>query len=243
MFDTERVTTTALDALELARATLRRAELRTGVRSSTPGVGGLDDAPRPLGAILDDGGRLPRGAASVITGSTSLLLALLAMSQGSSDWVAVVGAPDVGMLAAADVGVALERVALVPRAGEDPAGVVAALLDGITYVVVGPDARLTTSERRRLLARARERGSGLVAASAWEHAAIRLDAVEHRWAGPNHGAGYLRRCELDIARTANGMTDRWTLTLPTPGDLLVGPIEGQARPAAQVRRAPLRLVG
>ncbi len=52
--------TTALDPLEVARATLRRAELRTGVRASTPGVVDLDDAPRPLGAILDDG-RLPRG--------------------------------------------------------------------------------------------------------------------------------------------------------------------------------------
>ena len=142
--------TTALDALEVARAALRRAELRTGVRSSAPGVVDLDDAPQPLSAILDDGGRLPRGAASVITGSTSLLLALLAMSQGSSDWFAMVGAPDLRMLAAADAGVALERVALVPRAGEDPAGVVAALLDGMAYVVVGPGARLTASERRRL---------------------------------------------------------------------------------------------
>ena len=99
--------TTALDPLEVARATLRRAELRMGVRASTPGVVDLDDAPRPLGAILDDG-RLPRGAASVVTGSTSLLLALLATSKGSSDWLAVVGAPDLGILAAADAGVALD---------------------------------------------------------------------------------------------------------------------------------------
>ncbi len=242
MFDTGRVTTTAPGALEVARATLRRAELRTGVRSSTPGVVDLDDAPRPLGTVLDDG-RLPRGAASVITGSTSLLLALLATSQGTSDWIAVVGAPDVGMLAATDVSVALERVALVPATGHDPAGVVAALLDGMTYVIVGPDARLTASERRRLLARARERGAGLVSTSPWEHAAVRLDVVTHHWAGTDRGAGYLRSCELGVARTANGRTDRWTLTLPTPGSLLVAPEEGQARPAASTRRAPLRLVG
>lgn len=234
--------TTALDPLEVARASLRRAELRTGVRASTPGVVDLDDSPRRLGAILDDG-RLPRGAASVVTGSMSLLLALLATSQGTSDWLAVVGAPDLGMLAAADAGVALERVALVPRAGDDPAGVVAALLDGMTYVVVGPDAWLTASERQRLLARARERGSGLVAVSAWEHAAVRLDVVAHRWAGIDAGAGYLRRCELDVARTARGVTDRWTLTLPTPDGPLVDPVEGRARPATSTRRGPLRLVG
>ncbi|MFJ2521364.1 hypothetical protein ACIOWF_20545 [Cellulosimicrobium cellulans] len=236
------MTTTALDPLEVARATLRRAELRTGVRASMRTVVDVDDGPRPLGAILDDG-RLPRGAASVVTGSTSLLLALLATSQGASDWLAVVGAPDVGMLAAADAGVALERVALVPRAGEDPAGVVAALLDGMTYVVVGPDARLTAPERRRLLARARERGSGLVGVSAWEQAVVRIDVVAHRWSGPCAGGGYLRRCELDVARTAHGATDRWTLTLPTPGGPVVDAIKGQARPAAAQRRAPLRLVG
>ncbi len=240
MFDNDVVTTTAPDALEAARAVLRRAELRTGVRASTPGVVDVDDRPRPLGAILDDG-RLPRGAASVITGSTSILLALLAASQGSQAWLAVVGAPDLGMLAAADAGVALERVALVPRAGEDPAGVVAALLDGMTYVVIGPEARLTGAERRRLLARARERGSGLVSVGAWEHAAVRLDVVAHRWSGLDRGDGYLRRCELDVARTARGVTDRWTLTFPMPGGVLVDAVEGEARPVA-TRRTALRLV-
>ncbi|ARK03877.1 hypothetical protein B8281_03150 [Cellulosimicrobium sp. TH-20] len=73
-----------------------------------------------------------------MTGSTSLLLALLATSQGASDWLAVVRASHLGMLAAADAGVALERVALVPRAGDDPAGVVGALLDGMTGRTPGP---------------------------------------------------------------------------------------------------------
>lgn len=234
------MTTTALDPLEVARATLRRAELRTGVRASAPGVVDLDDAPRALGAILDDG-RLPRGAASVVSGSMSLLLALLATSQGTSDWIAVVGAPDLGMLAAAGAGVALERVALVPRAGDDPASVVSALLDGMAYVVVGPEAWLTASERRRLLARARERGSGLVSVRPWEQAAVRLDVTAHRWSGVDRGGGYLRRCELDVTRTARGVTDRWALTLPSPAGLLVGAVEGQASPASW-RRSPLRLV-
>ena len=234
---------TALDPLEMARATLRRAELRTGVRSQVPGVVDLDDSPRPLGAVLGEG-RLPRGAASVVTGSTSLVLALLATSQGSSDWLAFVGAPDVGMLAAVDAGVALERVALVPRTGDDPVGVIAALLDGMTYVVIGPDARLTASERRRLLARARERGSGLVSMSPWEQAAARLDVVEHRWSGVDGGGGYLRRCELDVARTARGVTDRWTVTLPMPAGPLVDAVAGHARPATpSAGRGPLRLVG
>ena len=143
----------ALEALEAARATLRRAELRTGVRSSAPSVPDIEEAPRPLGAILD-GGCLPVGTASVIQGSTSLLLALIAQSQRASDWVAVVGAPSLGYLAAVQAGISLKRLSVIPHAGEDPAGIVAALLDGMRYVVVGPRHR---AQRLRASAPARAR--------------------------------------------------------------------------------------
>lgn len=58
------MTTTGLEALELARATLRRAELAAGVRSAPPLAVDIEEAPRPLGAILE-GDRLPLGAASL----------------------------------------------------------------------------------------------------------------------------------------------------------------------------------
>ncbi|MFI2567491.1 hypothetical protein ACH473_03405 [Cellulosimicrobium funkei] len=67
---------------------------------------------------------------------------------------------------------------------------------------------------------------------------MRLDVVKHRWAGTYIGDDYLRHSELDVARTACGITERGTLTLPTPGGLLVDPAQGQALPVAQVRRAP-----
>ncbi|MFJ2301062.1 hypothetical protein [Oerskovia paurometabola] len=238
------MTMAALEALEAARATLRRAELRAGVRSSAPSVPNIEEAPRPLGAILE-GGRLPVGTASVVQGSTSLLLALLALlaqSQRSTDWVAVVGAPSLGYLAAAQAGISLERLAVIPHAGEDPAGVVAALLDGMRYVVVGPAVALSASERRRLLARARERGTGLISTREWEQAAVRLDVDTHRWSGVDHGSSYLRRCELEVTRTLRGNTDRWTLTLPSPGSSLGPGQAGQARPRRSSEPAPLRLV-
>lgn len=241
MADTGWVTTTPLEALEVARTTLRRAELRAGVRSSAPSVPDVEGAPRPLGAILD-AGRLPVGTASVIQGSTSLLLALLAQSQRSSDWVAVVGAPSLGYLAAAQAGIGLERLAVIPHAGEDPAGVVAALLDGMRYVVVGPAVALSASERRRLLARARERGTGLISTRTWEQAAVRLDVDGHRWSGVDHGSSYLRRCELEVTRTLRGNTDRWTVTLPSPGSALGPGQAGEARPRLASELAPLRLV-
>ncbi|MFC8921706.1 hypothetical protein [Cellulosimicrobium sp. NPDC057127] len=167
------MTVTAPDALEVARAALRRAELRTGVRTVAPPVVDIDveDKPRPLGALLDDG-VLPAGAVSVVSGSTSLLLALLAMSQGSAQWVAFVGMPDLGLLAAADAGLDLDRVAVVPRVGAEAATVVAALLDGFSYVAVGPGLALAPSDRRRLLARARERDASLVSTHPWEQPAL-----------------------------------------------------------------------
>jgi len=48
--------------------------------------------------------------------------------------------PDLGLLAAYELGVDLERLALVPEPGPDWPQVVAALLDGIDVVVVAPPA-------------------------------------------------------------------------------------------------------
>ncbi|MBN0042221.1 hypothetical protein JN535_18875 [Cellulosimicrobium cellulans] len=72
---------------------------------------------------------------------------------------------------------------------------------------------------------------------------MRLDVVAHRRAGSDAGDNYLRRCELDVARTARGVTERWTLTLPTPSSLLVDPVAGRAWLAMSRWRGPLRLVG
>lgn len=248
------------DRLDAARAALVAAELRTGVRDgdqraprweawgATGGGAGSKEEPgevpaEPFTAILD-GGRLPIGTASVVAGSKSLLLALLAASQHAGDWLAVVGLPDLGLLAAADAGIALDRLIIVPDVAGRGAETVAALLDGMAYVVAGPATGLTPADRRRLTARARDRGSGIVATAEWEHAALRLHASA-RWSGVDAGAGYLKHCELDVDRRAQGRPERWTLTLPMPeGDAFNPAKPGAARRAAPGRRgAPLRAVG
>ena len=246
MFDNEAVTTTAPDPLDAARAALAAAELRTGVRAhegrlsraetvSGPPDASWDEAPAsPLASLLD-GGRLPVGTAAVVAGSSSLLLALLAASQGAADWIAVVGMPSLGLLAAADAGLALSRLVVVPDVRGRAAETVAALIDGMSYVLVGPDAGLSMSDRRRLLARARDRGCGLVTTSEWEHASVRLRATA-RWSGAEDGAGYLRRCTIEVRRQARGTADTWTLTLPVPA---TGPLN-RAQPGAAQLLAPRR---
>ena len=245
--------------LDVARAALAAAELRTGVRHRSaqarrdivavpPAAAAREQVPdegptEPFTAVLD-GGRLPTGSASVVGGSSSLLLALLAASQRKDDWLAVVGMPELGLLAAVDAGIAIERLIVVPDvAGRGPE-VLAALLDGFTYVVAGPAAGLTPADRRRLTARARDRGSGIVATGEWEHAALRLHATA-RWSGVDDGAGYLRRCELDVDLQARGRPQRWTLTLPTPQTDAFNPAHpGTARRSRIAHRAaPLRAVG
>jgi hypothetical protein len=68
--------------------------------------------------------------------ATSLLLALIAEASRAGSWCAVVGLPTLGAAAADELGIGLDRLALVPHPGPDWPGVVAALLDGFDIVVV-----------------------------------------------------------------------------------------------------------
>jgi hypothetical protein len=107
--------------------------------------------PPALSPLLPDG--LRRGSTTAVLGSTSLVLAMIAAACTAREaWAAVVGQPSLGLLAADQAGVALRRLAVVPRPGVEAPTVVAALLDGIDVVVVGPGAVLTDADRRRLIA-------------------------------------------------------------------------------------------
>ncbi|OLT55228.1 hypothetical protein [Cellulosimicrobium sp. CUA-896] len=151
-------------------------------------------------APLLPAGALERGTVLAVRGSTSLLLALVAGASAAGAWTTAVGFPEVGLLAAADAGVDLGRLALVPRPGPDAAVAVAALVDGMDVVVVGPAAALTDADRRRVVARARERGTVLVAAATWPGAHVALTVTGGAWSGADRGAGWLRRRTLHVER-------------------------------------------
>lgn len=165
-----------------------------------------------LADLLPLGG-LRRGSTISVRGSNSLLLALLATATTSGSWAAVVGLPDLGLLAAAELGVALQRLAVVPRPGAELVSVVAAMLDGMDLVVVNA-AGLSRAGRRggdlakRLSARARHRGAVLIAAGAWPGADLELSCTELRWFGLGDGHGYLSEGELVISATGRGVAAR-----------------------------------
>src|SRR5438034_11728388 len=66
----------------------------------------------PLGALLPEPG-LRRGAVVVVSGSTSLVLALVAEAPTGGAWCAAAGLGSPGLGAAAELGVALGRPVLV----------------------------------------------------------------------------------------------------------------------------------
>ena len=155
-------------------------------------------------AALLPGGVLERGRVHVVTGSTSLVVALLAEASQAGSWLAVVGLEQIGLLAAEQAGLDLTRVALVPAPGPDSPVVVAALLDGMDMVLVGPRAVLDHADRRRLTARARERGVVLLSTEDWPGAHLRLTAVRSPWAGLGRGHGRLSSRTLTVHRTGRG---------------------------------------
>ncbi|MFC8193492.1 hypothetical protein ACFUMH_17700, partial [Cellulomonas sp. NPDC057328] len=216
---------------------VRRTSLLTSERPPLP-------VPPALADVLPDG--LRRGATTAVLGSTSLALGVLAHACSGGAWAVAVGHPDLGLLAAAQAGVDLARFAAVPDPGADTATVLGALLDGVDVVLVGPGAVLTDADRRRLSARARERGSVLLPTVAWPGAAVVLTVERARWTGVGTGDGRLRTRELRVRRTGRGtaaVPHAVDVVLPfgPPGDgAPTGP--GRTRTPDE-RRTGLRLVG
>jgi hypothetical protein len=152
----------------------------------------------PIGAALPAGG-VRRGSTVVVdgspgSGSTTVACALAAAATSAGEWAAVVD-PDgtFGGRAAADLGVALERCAVVRAVPPERwSTVVAALLDGVALVVAPAPSHLRAGEARRLTARARERASVLVALGRWPaEASLRVCARGGAWRGPDAGNGLL----------------------------------------------------
>lgn len=171
--------------------------------------------PGPLGDLLPGGG-LQRGSVVRIeglrgSGATSLLLSLLAAASAAGEWAAVVdGEGTLGGLAAAEAGVALDRLAVVRDVPPALYGkVVATLLDGVTVVGMAVPRGFRLGDARRLEGRARERAGVLVAAGPWPgDAALRLQAEHSSWTGLGQGEGLLASRVLRVAVTGRGAAGR-----------------------------------
>jgi hypothetical protein len=237
---------------------IRLAELRTAglVRQASEPAGGVERslpvsaALRPLlpGGVLRRGGTVAVDPGAVdpgakpggtgLPGSTSLLFALLAEATAAGSWCAAVGLPRIGLVAAAEAGVAVERFALVPHPGPDWPAVVAALVDGVDIVVVATPGSVAAPVANRLTARARQRGAVLVPVGQWPGADLTLEVTGSAWHGLGRGRGRLRTRELEVyvhGRGAAARGRRATLWLP-------GGTGGVAEPGTVTAPTPLEVV-
>jgi hypothetical protein len=184
---------------ETPRAQL--AQLRQIADRARPTVLAREQVLPVLPALRDllPSGALERGTTVGVTGdaATSLALALIAGPSAAGSWAAVVGVPTLGLAAAAELGVALERLVLVREPEPSSWGtVVAALVGAFDVVMLASTNRVRTTDARRLAARARERGSVLVqlggVARSGLECDVRLTIGEVRWRGLARGHGNVR---------------------------------------------------
>jgi hypothetical protein len=151
------------------------------------------------------------------SGATALACSLLAVASREGAWCAAVAMGELGVVAAAEFGVALDRLALVPHPGSKLAAVVSALLDGCDVVLAPTD--ISAPEFRRLAARARERRSVLVLVSGSravtsfsrpvpEGVDVRIEIVGNTFGGLGLGTGRLDYRRIDVVATRRSAAPR-----------------------------------
>lgn len=122
-------------------------------------------------------------------------------------WVAAVGVPSFGVLAAAEAGLALERLVFLDAPVSVWGSVAVAAVDAFDVVVLAVPARPKVAEVRRLAGRARERGTTVIAtgagAASWG-AEARVTASGVDWQGIGAGHGVLRQCKVTVDLDGRG---------------------------------------
>lgn len=218
MFDHGGVSTTVTDLRELLARTQREGARLPAVTtaSATPVTAAVLPVLEPLRPLLPGGGLrrgstvevgarvVAEGESDLPAGGCALVLSLLAGASKSGSWCVLVGAPGLGLVAAAEAGIDLARFALVPAPGKSWARAVGALVDGFDLVAVRPPSDLAASEARALSARARHHGSVLVSLGTWPGAELRLAPVRSDWVGLGAGHGRLSSRRVLVQATGRG---------------------------------------
>ncbi|MGC5077184.1 hypothetical protein [Agrococcus sp. DT81.2] len=204
--------TATVDALrERLRSMQQAAVQQVAPAPAEPISAGLDDVVR----------RLRTGAAHSIE-SRSLALACLGAAMPRGAWGAIVGMPDLGIEAARDLGVPMDRIALVPHPGRSWLDVVASLAEAMPVVLTVSPGRVTPTDAARLAARLRQASSTLLVEGSWPNAATVVRQVRAEWHGLSDGDGRIAAGSL-VVEAASGGVPRMARI----------PIAGEGLPEAQ----------
>jgi hypothetical protein len=192
--------------------------------------------------LLPQGG-LRRGSTTLVRSSPALLLALLAPPSTAGHWCAIVGMPQLGLVAAHEAGLVLARTALIPHPGDQLLPVLSALVEGVELIALSDAARLRPGDRQRLAAKARQRGTVLLATDNWPGADLELHTQTGTWSGiAGHGMGHLRTRQTRIRATGCGIAPRGretTVLLPNQ-DGRIEPSDWASRTAKPTTARPTR---
>jgi hypothetical protein len=171
----------------------------------------------PAIAGLLPGGGLKQGAAYSVDRSVTLLMALLAAPSAAGSWCGVVGVPEFGVEAAANFGIDLDRLVLVPHPGDQWLAVTAAIADVLGVVVTRPPRQASDASVSRLTARLRQRGTTLIALGPWPQSEAMLSLSESDWSGIGQGNGHLSARQVTVTVTSRAGRPRSArLWLPDP---------------------------
>jgi hypothetical protein len=148
--------------------------------------------------------------------SPSLATALVAGPSQAGEWIAFVGVPDLGLEAAAQFGIDLDRTVAVPRPGELWLSVTAGLLDVATVVVVKPPVPVSAQQAERLKSRLRMKDAALVCWGEWPRSDATLTITESSWLGLGYGHGRLTARRVVVSVRKSGPVRHVPLWLPDP---------------------------
>ncbi|MEI8238120.1 MAG: hypothetical protein WCI22_01760 [Actinomycetota bacterium] len=196
-------------------------------------------------------GVLQRGSVVACEGPAAVSLALALAAGPSHDgcWVGLAALPFVGLGAAAELGLVLERVVAVidpptPFTEVQWADLVAAFVDGFDIVVLGPTLQqLRPATVRRVRARVQSRGAVVITVGVPVFGAdVRFVSSHPVWQGlgQGHGVAHGRVAQVQCAGRRMPATRQASLWLPTAdGEVAAMPQVS----VAQVPVASLRDVG
>ncbi|WP_280361492.1 hypothetical protein [Nocardia wallacei] len=165
--------------------------------------------PGGLGEALPQGG-LARGSI-VACRHPGLLPGLLAATTGGGHFAAVIGGTRLGLLAVAELGGDLSRLALIDPRNGDPLEIASVLADGLLLTVLDVgQLRVPPARGRALVSKIRGQRGVLITTGAVTglRADMEIDARVVGYTGINRGTGRVHEIRLDVRVSGRNLRPR-----------------------------------
>lgn len=176
--------------------------------------------PETFAELFPEGG-LVRGHVVACTGAaaTSLALALVAPAVAAGSWLVTIDVPTIGLDAASEFGVALERVVAVRTPPARWADVVAAAADGFDLLLTRVPGDVSPAVARKVATRIRQRDAVMVVLG--DPGALScdgvLDAGSAEWVGVGDGHGHLQQRRVVVDASGRRLHGHRRCRLVLPG--------------------------